>query len=150
MSQRALARCRRSLGALSLAWLTAVLGCKSKVDEPSGATPTLVSATTVGLSSPVSSGASTARPSAADPCVSACAHSRELRCSGAEQCETTCARLRDSDPCGAEMRAALGCFAAEPATSWECGDDGMAAIREGFCVAAQQRVVDCLSASAAD
>lgn len=135
-------------GALVVALLGAFCGlgaCKNSVDDQAGTKPAAAAVEAAPPTLP--SATPTAAPAAAgaDPCISACQRSRDLKCPDAARCEATCVALRDSEPCGNEMRAALRCFAAQPVASWECGEDGMAAIREGFCGDQQQQVVTCLS-----
>jgi hypothetical protein len=49
-------------------------------------------------------------------------------------------------PCGDEFRAFYGCLVGQPPQNWECSEDGVAAIREGFCESQQSRVAACMNA----
>ena len=46
--------------------------------------------------------------------------------------------------CGAEMAAVMSCFARQPLSSWECSEDGDAAIKDGFCDKPQGQFVHCI------
>jgi hypothetical protein len=49
-------------------------------------------------------------------------------------------------PCSLEMAGFYDCLVAEPLKHWECGDDGVAVIREGFCDAEQRKALQCMEA----
>jgi hypothetical protein len=52
----------------------------------------------------------------------------------------------ESDPlCHRETVAALRCFVHQPLPAWECGEDGVASMREGYCDAEQRRAVECFA-----
>jgi hypothetical protein len=82
-----------------------------------------------------------------DPCTIMCRHSDRLACSGLAQCGESCRQLVALPDCAAEMAAALACFIKEPDDHWQCGDDGLAAIREGYCEREQAAYVNCLQRS---
>jgi hypothetical protein len=39
----------------------------------------------------------------------------------------------------------MRCFTERPVSDWECGDDGIAQVKEGRCDAEQGRYVECLA-----
>ena len=45
--------------------------------------------------------------------------------------------------CDAELLRFMACAAREPASHWEC-DDGIPALKDGFCDAEQASVVKCV------
>jgi hypothetical protein len=47
-------------------------------------------------------------------------------------------------PWNTEMGAFLVCLAGQPAKSWECDAQGVAAIRTGICDAEQRQVATCM------
>jgi hypothetical protein len=92
-------------------------------------------------SSSASSGASSGR----DPCADLCARSRELGCAKAGDCPTECREMLSGAACADQLSIALRCFVGQPISSFECGDTGMAAVKDGFCEAEQARYVDCIA-----
>jgi hypothetical protein len=112
-------------------------GCKQK--QPSApAAPTAVAP-------------QTAPPAAApagegdDLCPTICERTRPLGCKRAAVCRDTCREMRRLDACGAEMTAVLSCFARQPLSSWECSEDGDAAVKDGFCDEQQGRFTACVA-----
>lgn len=85
-----------------------------------------------------------AKPAGSDPCPELCSRSRELGCSNAERCADGCREMLAEKTCSDSLRLALRCFAAQPAAHWECGDNGMAAVKDGYCSAEQARYVQCI------
>lgn len=83
----------------------------------------------------------------ADACAVMCRHSRRLGCAGLSHCGESCSRLVALTDCAMEMAAALGCFTKEGDDHWECGEDGLAAIRDGYCEREQAAYVACLQRS---
>ncbi len=97
----------------------------------------------VSLSSRPSEGTVAAEP-AARACKVTCAVAKELGCARAADCATTCVEMWNAPACREPVRAALECFAAEPASRWECDEEGQAAIRDGYCDREQQAAARCL------
>lgn len=81
-------------------------------------------------------------------CTSICQRSSSLHCAHAENCTPNCLAMAVGTPCSAEFSALYRCLAREPAEHWECADDGVAAVREGFCEKEQEAVVGCMEARA--
>jgi hypothetical protein len=79
-------------------------------------------------------------------CAGICARSTELKCAQAAECEALCAASMADPTCAAQMSAATSCMLKEPAANWECTEDGVAAIKEGFCEAEQNAFATCLMA----
>ncbi|MFT3922203.1 MAG: hypothetical protein QM778_06690 [Myxococcales bacterium] len=80
------------------------------------------------------------------PCAAICTRSTELACAKASTCEAVCKASMTEGLCDAEMRAATACMLREPAANWECTEQGLAAIKSGFCEAEQAKVVHCVMA----
>ncbi|HYO93627.1 MAG TPA: hypothetical protein VER33_03900 [Polyangiaceae bacterium] len=53
-------------------------------------------------------------------------------------------------PCTDPIAATYACLVQQPVASWECAENGVAAIREGFCEGEQARTVACLQAQVRD
>ncbi len=49
-------------------------------------------------------------------------------------------------PCSEAFLSFYGCLVTQPPKNWECGDDGVAAIRDGFCDPEQARAAKCMEA----
>jgi hypothetical protein len=47
-------------------------------------------------------------------------------------------------PCSPSVSAFLACLVNEPLSHWECDEDGVAAIREGFCEHPQAAAFACM------
>jgi hypothetical protein len=47
--------------------------------------------------------------------------------------------------CSSAFGRMYACLVKEPIAHWECGEDGIAAIRDGFCDAEQSDASRCLS-----
>jgi hypothetical protein len=77
-------------------------------------------------------------------CSEICRRSQELRCKNAHECEPNCRAMAALKPCRESVSALFGCLVRQPLTNWECAEDGVAAIREGFCEAEQARAVGCM------
>lgn len=84
---------------------------------------------------------------AAGVCEGLCATSRALGCSHADQCLAACAAMQAQELCSARMQIALACFARQPASAWECGEDGLPSLKEGACDAEQEAYVRCVERS---
>jgi hypothetical protein len=82
-------------------------------------------------------------------CTDICERSRTLKCKGsADDCMKSCIGMAIGTPCSDAFSALYACFGREPAEHWECGEDGIVAIREGFCEKEQERTVTCMEAKA--
>jgi hypothetical protein len=79
-------------------------------------------------------------------CTQICDHSRVLKCKAPDVCKPNCLAMASLTPCGDEFRAFYGCLVGQPSQNWECSEDGVAAIREGFCESQQTRVAACMNA----
>jgi len=82
-------------------------------------------------------------------CIGICQHSRALKCAHADECMKNCIAMAAGTPCMGEFTAFYGCLSKEPAEHWECAEDGIAAIREGYCEKEQERVAACMDAKSA-
>ena len=77
-------------------------------------------------------------------CQSMCDHGQQLHC-GADvpTCMLACAEMLNP-PCDKELRKTLACFVREPLPHWECGREGLPAIRAGYCDAPQAEATRCI------
>jgi hypothetical protein len=81
-------------------------------------------------------------------CKGICEHSKTLKCAHAEECMKNCIGMGVGTPCSEQFSALYACFLREPIAHWECSEDGIAAIREGYCEKEQERAVGCMEAKA--
>lgn len=47
--------------------------------------------------------------------------------------------------CADQLGVALRCFVAQPTASFECGDNGVASVKDGICDSEQAGYVGCLA-----
>jgi hypothetical protein len=59
-----------------------------------------------------------------------------------------CIGMGVGTPCSDQFSALYACLVREPVAHWECGEDGVAAIREGYCDKEQERAISCMEAKA--
>lgn len=57
--------------------------------------------------------------------------------------------MASNTPCPREIGLFYACLLRQPEQNWECADDGVAAIREGYCDAEQQAVIACMNTKVA-
>jgi hypothetical protein len=76
-------------------------------------------------------------------CQDICQLSQKLHCSRADDCMSSCVSVGQS-PCAAEMLRLFRCAVYEPPSHWKCADDGMAAIRPGYCDKEQEHTFVCM------
>lgn len=81
---------------------------------------------------------------AQETCRKICERSKQLKCKHADECLPNCYGMTSLTPCSNEMNALFPCLLREPITHWECGDDGMGAIRAGYCDKEQGAAVACM------
>jgi hypothetical protein len=79
-----------------------------------------------------------------DPCKVVCERSQALGCVKTAECAQTCAASRDIEVCTREMAAVLECITAHPIERWECGEEGLASIKSGYCDPEQATFMSCL------
>jgi len=79
-----------------------------------------------------------------DPCPAICERTRPLKCKRAAACRETCGQMRLVETCAAEMAAVMTCFGRQPLSSWECSEEGDAAMKDGFCDTQQGQFVRCV------
>jgi len=77
-------------------------------------------------------------------CIAICERSQQLKCSHASECMVNCLAMATVTPCTAEMTAFYQCLLKQPIKNWECDEDGVAAIRQGFCDKEQEKTVLCM------
>jgi hypothetical protein len=81
-------------------------------------------------------------------CSSICERSRVLRCQRADDCMPNCVGAASGTPCNPEFQAFYRCLVPQPIKNWECAEDGVAAIKPGFCEKEQENSVRCMEAKA--
>ena len=79
-------------------------------------------------------------------CREICSRSDALHCVHADECSRNCLAMASLTPCTTEIVAMQRCLTKQPVKNWECAEDGVAAVREGFCDSEQQRAVACMDA----
>jgi hypothetical protein len=79
-------------------------------------------------------------------CTDICERSRLLKCDHPEACKPNCMAMASLTPCSEEFVSFHKCLVGEPPQHWECAEDGVAAIRDGFCEAEQKRAANCMTA----
>jgi hypothetical protein len=146
---------------LRCGWVVLLLACKSERTTESkdeaehivvgaNAPPATASSPRAG-GAPAISGAPAASASRVDagagydPCEELCARSRELACQNASRCPDSCREMLTGATCADPLRLALRCFAAQPLSRWECGEDGMANVKDGTCDTEQARYAQCIA-----
>ena len=84
--------------------------------------------------------------SAVANCEKICSRSRELGCVRAADCMEGCLEMASIEPCIASFEKLYSCLAGEPVAHWECAEDGIGAIREGYCEREQAAAAGCVEA----
>jgi hypothetical protein len=79
-------------------------------------------------------------------CRAMCDRSRLLNCESTAKCMPNCLAMGSITPCTTEILGMFSCMTGEPEQNWQCGADGVAAIRSGFCDKEQGIVVACMEA----
>lgn len=77
-------------------------------------------------------------------CREICDRSRELKCEHAAKCMPNCMAGASMTPCNEPMATFYRCLVQQPVQNWQCGRDGVAAIRDGFCDREQGEAVACM------
>lgn len=107
------------------------------------ASPPPERATVTGSAAP-SAGLAAVPEGLARDCKKICAHSDELKCAHATECLPNCIAAAAVTPCASEFRALYACLVPQPLQNWQCDEDGVAAIRDGFCEAEQKASFECM------
>lgn len=150
---RELARLAQTAWPVALGCLFAACARSSAATEPAerseGLTATALSAPVVARSvaAPQGSVPLAAQQTAEDlrkTCDVICGHSFALKCAQANGCAVNCLGMATLTPCSAEFAQLYSCLKTEPTAHWECAEDGVAAIREGYCEREQSRVTQCM------
>lgn len=81
-----------------------------------------------------------------DACRSICERSTQLKCKNAGQCAANCVGMAALTPCSDAISTLYSCLVREPLAHWNCAEDGVAAIREGYCDSEQAKAVACMEA----
>lgn len=83
-------------------------------------------------------------PEAQTSCRGICERSKQLKCKRSEECLPNCYGMASLTPCSKEINPLFSCLLREPAEHWECDEDGMGAIRDGYCDKEQREAVACM------
>jgi hypothetical protein len=83
-------------------------------------------------------------PEVHETCHKICERSTQLKCRNADECLANCYGMASLTPCSKEFNALFPCLLREPLEHWECGEDGIGAIRAGYCDAEQSEAVACM------
>ena len=110
-------------------------------DEPPSQRTTAVS-TSAATKTPAATGTPAGTN---DSCAEMCARTEALRCGAADRCTKLCLESMRDNPCPGSMAAFMRCATAEPAAHWECTEDGVAAVKDGYCDAEQRSVITCVA-----
>jgi hypothetical protein len=99
-------------------------------------------------SAPAKPGPSADAPAVTNPtanavCTQVCDRTEKLHCGPLEACMAACAAASDGSVCPAEMSKLMSCALKQPAEHWECSDEGVAAIRDGYCDKEQEAFMSC-------
>lgn len=94
-------------------------------------------------------GSSGNAPAALADCEVLCQRTVELNCkSTKEQCKSRCSEMAQLPVCPTEMSQVFQCLKTQATAHFECDDEGMPAIRSGFCEAEQAAFAKCVSKGA--
>lgn len=77
-------------------------------------------------------------------CTKICQRSLDLKCEHGADCIPSCLSMASVADCSASFLAFYRCLEQEPLEHWRCDQDGIAAIREGFCDREQESAVGCI------
>lgn len=83
------------------------------------------------------------------PCHAVCERSAPLRCPAGSECLARCEEMRASPVCPVQLAAVLRCFGTVPTARWECGEDGLPAVKDGECEPEQAAFAACFAAAGA-
>ncbi len=136
---------RRSVSGLVAAGL--LTHCDRKPDDVNtGVTSAAAVSATPPLAQPPSPKPRPIGPSKAltDTCARICENSRKLKCKSAGECEPNCLGMGSIRPCVDPVAALYTCLEKQPLERWECAEDGVAAIRVGYCDREQAAAVSCM------
>ncbi len=78
-----------------------------------------------------------------DQCSKICARSAPLACVGGSECQSFCEELGTSLACHEQMTSVLTCFAEQGTERWECAEQGLPALKEGYCSGEQAAYRNC-------
>jgi hypothetical protein len=92
-----------------------------------------------------SNGSSPSKSGTKATCEKLCAASERLHCpDDTGSCMDLCTALYDNAKCTKEVRASLDCQAAQPASAWQCNDEGRAGAGLGECADDLAKAQACL------
>ncbi len=135
---------------LVLIHLSACTRGEARANAEGGASPTgSVGAQTSALGTSAVSSSGSLAPVSQNlqrACKDICDRSRRLKCTHVDECLPNCIAMASATPCSEEVAVFYECLNRQPLQNWECAEDGVAAIRDGFCNKEQGRAVGCMEA----
>ncbi|MBN1652573.1 MAG: hypothetical protein JXA30_02235 [Deltaproteobacteria bacterium] len=79
-----------------------------------------------------------------DPrCLRICGHVSELNCGTESVCVQGCSYMVNIPKCTPQMNAFIDCVSKESVDHFECGEQGIPSIKEGYCNEEQARFAEC-------
>jgi hypothetical protein len=126
--------------------LLALAACERKPSQATQGSGQPISAVAPSTAASTPAPSANAAPAAAlsERCGQICENSRKLGCKNMRECQSNCVAMGSLRPCVEAVTALYTCLSAQPSERWECAEDGVAAIREGFCESEQERAVACM------
>jgi hypothetical protein len=126
--------------------LLAVVACERKPSEATTGSAEPLSSVAPSAAAPASAASANAAPTAgvSEHCHQICENSRKLGCKNMRECQPNCVAMGSLRPCLEMVTTLYACLSAQPSERWECAEDGVAAIREGFCEGEQERAIACM------
>src|SRR5439155_863841 len=93
---------------------------------------------------------SAAQPKAAVPdenaCIAMCDKVSSLKCSTMAECIKGCGEMRTAmTACSKGLDSFMLCLVQQPVGNFECNDEGVPSVKDGFCDAQQQALASCLA-----
>lgn len=118
--------------------------CASEAAPDPAAKSALAPVVAPGPNPSASKATSTVSP-AASVCVEVCNKTSSLHCKAEPDCARDCAEMtRAAAACASAMNGFMSCLSTQPLTNFECGPDGVAGIKRGFCGAEQDAAATCM------
>jgi hypothetical protein len=143
---------RAALTMTLLTLLASAFAACGRKEPPATESEPAASSARIATAAPIASVAPTARstsdrrvatPVVRDACRSICERSRQLQCKNTRECLSNCLGMASLTPCSEPISQFFQCLVGEPLEHWECDEDGIGSIREGYCDSEQARAVSC-------
>jgi hypothetical protein len=79
-------------------------------------------------------------------CLQICGHVSKLNCGTESVCVQGCSQMVNIPKCTPQMNAFIDCISKESIDHFECGEQGIPSIKEGYCNDEQARFAECYGA----